>query len=233
MWWRKCKMRHSQTPDLQDPSFDVGRSKYRNVNEDHLRPMQRQTSAKFPSTKTDFNYLCDLVEQWKRKEIKRISLLKLESSKRAEFCALLELEIKLLLIIEEYRNKIKREKEERKNIQLIQKHASPKSQSDSYKFKTNISSTESQWAQVLKEIYISLCQPDIWSQLNAIRHLQDTISSFNSKHIRNILCLLQRENALFNMGVREEQTFLLRERAKMLFMEFIKTFKWNQSVPTT
>jgi hypothetical protein len=75
----------------------------------------------FPRTRADYEMLYAMVENWQKAEIKRISHMKSDVSKRTEFCLLLKKEIESLNAIERYRMELKKEKLAKKELSIMEK----------------------------------------------------------------------------------------------------------------
>jgi hypothetical protein len=75
----------------------------------------------FPRTRADYEILYAMVENWRQAEIKRISSIKSDAPKRAEFCFLLKKEIESLNTIERYRMELKKEKLAKKELSIMEK----------------------------------------------------------------------------------------------------------------
>jgi putative heme degradation protein len=84
--------------------------------------LRKETVHKiFPRTRADYEMLYAMVENWRKAEIKRISSMKTDAAKKAEFCLLLKKEIESLNTIERYRLELKKEKLAKKELSIIEK----------------------------------------------------------------------------------------------------------------
>jgi hypothetical protein len=82
---------------------------------------KEQVRKMFPRTRADYEILYAMVENWRQAEIKRISSMKSDAPKRAEFCFLLKKEIESLNTIERYRMELKKEKVAKKELSILEK----------------------------------------------------------------------------------------------------------------
>jgi hypothetical protein len=85
----------------------------------HLR--KESVRKIFPRTRADYEMLYAKVENWRKAEIKRISSMKTDAPKKAEFCLLLKKEIECLNTIERYRLELKKEKLAKKELSILEK----------------------------------------------------------------------------------------------------------------
>ncbi|KAJ9595630.1 hypothetical protein L9F63_013182 [Diploptera punctata] len=85
------------------------------------KQMKKEVIQKiFPRTRSDYEQLYAMIENWHKTEIKRISSIRANEPKKAEFCLLLKKEVESLRTIEKYRLELKQEKIAKKELELGQ-----------------------------------------------------------------------------------------------------------------
>ncbi|XP_066997158.2 IQ motif and ubiquitin-like domain-containing protein [Anabrus simplex] len=230
--WRAYKMRmgvHRMSSAYR--KYKNWESKERQRFEEERSQFQKQqlSHKTFPCTKSDFALLYNMVERWRTKELKRIAEMKPEAAKKAEFCALLEEEIQLLTAIEQHRIKLKEERLEKRDLQLINKCAEPIVWTGYKGLDIAMDTQNTQRARKLKHLYHSLCQEKFTLQqrLEVLFSLKYAINSYDSKWGSDIVSLLERESKLLLIGIKKAEMNVLRRRIRKMFLEFIKDPKFN------
>jgi hypothetical protein len=116
-WKRFVKMKFEHEEYLKwdrEESMRAERERDERLRKETVRKM-------FPRTRADYEMLYAMVENWRKAEIKRISSMKTDAPKKAEFCLLLKKEIECLNTIERYRLELKQEKLAQKELSIMEK----------------------------------------------------------------------------------------------------------------
>lgn len=118
MAWKrfvKMKMEHEEC-------LKWDREESLRAEREHDERLRKETVRKiFPRTRADYEMLYAMVENWRKAEIKRISSMKTDAAKKAEFCLLLKKEIESLNTIERYRLELKKESLAKKELSIMEK----------------------------------------------------------------------------------------------------------------
>lgn len=183
----------------------------------------------YPKTKADFDMLYALVEKWRRAQIDRISKLKTDAPKKAELCAVLEKEIKLLEAIERHRISISKKQKQKKAMSFMNKVAAPVTWTGYRGMSIKMDTLKTQRAWELKELYLSLSRHDLAhpDRIELLISLKHALRIHCTSLTEELTSLINQECELLIRGVRGKDLEYLRQRIELLFRDFFKDPNFN------
>ncbi|KAK6634908.1 hypothetical protein RUM44_000155 [Polyplax serrata] len=221
---------------IKKMSEEYALRKCREIEEEKKRVLERENRIKmniinmtYPKTKADFNMLYALVEKWWKSQIERISSLKTEAPRKAEFCAVLEKEIKLLEAIEVHRIAVSKEQKRIKALNFMEKVATPVTWTGYRGLTVKMDTLKTQRARELKELFQSLSRHDLEYQdrielLIAVKH---ALRMNYTRLTEELTGLINQECELLIRGVKAKDLEYLRQRIEHLFNEYFKDPLFN------
>ncbi|PSN34770.1 IQ and ubiquitin-like domain-containing protein, partial [Blattella germanica] len=197
--------------------------------ERHNRLRKEIVHKVFPRTRADYEMLYAMIENWRKAEIKRISSMKTTVPKKAEFCLLLQKEIESLRTIEKYRLELKKEKMAKKELDILEKCATPITWTGYKGIEVSMETIHIQRAKELKELYYIMCQNDISveERIELLVSLKYALKSYNPMMTNELISLFEREVNCLVRGVKAKDLILLRLRTQKLFIELMKDPEFN------
>ncbi|XP_021923748.1 IQ and ubiquitin-like domain-containing protein isoform X4 [Zootermopsis nevadensis] len=192
--------------------------------------LRKETARKiFPRTRADYEMLYATVENWRKAEVKRISNIKIDAEKKAEFCLLLKKEIESLNTIERHRLELKKEKLAKKELSIIEKCATPITWLGSNGKEVSMETVHIQRAKELKELYYIMCKENVTAKerIELLMSLKYVLKSYNPKLTNELISLFERECNSLMHGVKAKDLATLRQRTQKLFIELMKDPEFN------
>lgn len=189
----------------------------------------------FPSNRDDFYMLYLMVGKWWQKEWQRICDMKKDESKKAEFVALLEKEIKLLTAIEKHRVEVKQAAMKKQQMRFLEMSSRPVTFRNARGQATTIDDPATQRAREFKEIYGKLVHntDSHKDRIEVLMTLKQLMSNFTAyEYTKDIIKLIDREANLIAIGTADKDLELLRKRIEQLYMDFIHQPQFNPKVAT-
>ncbi|NXF36105.1 IQUB protein, partial [Nyctibius bracteatus] len=185
-----------------------------------------------PKTKEDFELLYHALELWRQEETERINRTLTGAERKAAFCGLLEQEAQLIASIGRHKLNADEENQQKAILHFMNKCAQPK-RWKAYDGKiTEMDTPYTLRARELFEIYRSISMNDIPKdeRLDILLTLRRTVKEHECKLTREIVELIDREVDLMSREVKEHNLEGLRKRICTLFLQYIKTPKFNPEV---
>ncbi|NXA30804.1 IQUB protein, partial [Eudromia elegans] len=185
-----------------------------------------------PKTKEDYELLYRALEVWRQEETKRINKSFTGAERKAALCGLLEQEAKLIASIGRYKLDTDEENRQKTILRFLGKCAQPKSWKA---FDGKITEMDTQYtlrARELLEIYRSISMNEIPKdeRIDVLLTLRRTVKEHDCKLTQEIIELIDREVDLMMRDVKECNLEGLRKRICTLFLQYIKTPKFNPEV---
>ncbi|KAF1485697.1 IQ and ubiquitin-like domain-containing protein, partial [Pygoscelis antarcticus] len=185
-----------------------------------------------PKTKEDFELLYHALELWKQEETERINRTLTGAERKAAFCGLLEQEAQLIASIGRHKLNADEENQQKATLRFLAKCAQPKRWKA---YDGKITEMDTQYtlrARELFEIYRSISMNDIPKdeRIDVLLTLRHTVKEHECKLTWEIVELIDREVDLMSREVKECNLEGLRKRICTLFLQYIKTPKFNAEV---
>ncbi|XP_050763898.1 IQ and ubiquitin-like domain-containing protein [Gymnogyps californianus] len=185
-----------------------------------------------PKTKEDFELLYHALELWRQEETERINRTLTGAERKAAFCGLLEQEAQLIASIGRHKLNADEENQQKAILHFLDKCAQPKRWKA---YDGKITEMDTQYtlrARELFEIYRSISMNDIPKdeRIDVLLTLRHTVKEHECKLTREIVELIDREVDLMSREVKECNLEGLRKRICTLFLQYIKTPKFNPEV---
>ncbi|KAM6302037.1 IQ motif and ubiquitin-like domain-containing protein [Podargus strigoides] len=185
-----------------------------------------------PKTKEDFELLYRALKLWKQEETERINRTLTGAERKAAFCGLQEQEAQLIASIGRHKLNADEENQQKAILHFLDKCAQPK------KWKAydgKITEMDTQYtlrARELSEIYRSISMNGITKdeRTDILLTLRHTVEEHECKLTQEIVELIDREVDLMSREVKECNLQGLRKRICTLFLQYIKTPKFNPEV---
>ncbi|XP_075349299.1 IQ motif and ubiquitin-like domain-containing protein isoform X1 [Mycteria americana] len=185
-----------------------------------------------PKTKEDFELLYHALELWRQEETERINRTLTGAERKAAFCGLLEQEAQLIASIGRHKLNADEENQQKAILHFLDKCAQPK-RWKAYDGKiTEMDTQGTLRARELFEIYRSISMNDIPKdeRIDVLLTLRRTVKEHECKLTWEIVELIDREVDLMSREVKEYNLEGLRKRICTLFLQYIKTPKFNPEV---
>ncbi|KFQ85985.1 IQ and ubiquitin-like domain-containing protein, partial [Phoenicopterus ruber ruber] len=185
-----------------------------------------------PKTKEDFELLYHALELWRQEETERINRTLTGAERKAAFCGLLEQEAQLIASIGRHKLNADEANLQKAILHFLDKCAQPKRWKA---YDGKITEMDTQYtlrARELFEIYRSISMNDIPKdeRIDVLLTLRRTVKEHECKLTREIVELIDREVDLMSREVKECNLEGLRKRICTLFLQYIKTPKFNPEV---
>ncbi|NXF01963.1 IQUB protein, partial [Smithornis capensis] len=201
----------------------------REREEKFIREYERKLN---PKTKEDFELLYHDLELWRQEETERINRTLTGAERKAALCELLEQEAQLIACFERHKANANEENQQKSILRLLDKCAQPK-RWKAYDGKiTEMDTQDTLRARELFEIYRSVNTEDIPrdERTAVLLTLKCTVKEHECKLSQEIVELIDREVDLMSREVKECNLEGLRKRICTLFLQYIKTPKFNPGV---
>ncbi|XP_037244809.1 IQ and ubiquitin-like domain-containing protein [Falco rusticolus] len=185
-----------------------------------------------PKTKEDFELLYHDLELWRQEETERINRTLTGAERKAALCGLLEQEAQMIASVGRHKLNADKENQQKAILQFLDKCAQPK-RWKAYDGKTTEMDTQDTLrARELLEIYCSIRMNDIPKdeRVDVLLTLRRTVKEHECKLTQEIVELIDREVDLMLREVKECNLEGLRKRICTLFLQYIKTPKFNPEV---
>ncbi|NXY86689.1 IQUB protein, partial [Alcedo cyanopectus] len=185
-----------------------------------------------PKTKEDFELLYQALEMWMQEETERINTTLTGAERKAALCGLLEQEAQLIASFGRYKVNLNEETEQKAILRFLDKCAQPKRWKAFDGKITEMDTQDKLRARDLFEIYYSISMKGIPEdeRIDVLLTLRSTVKEHDCKLIQEIVELIDREIDLMSRGVKECNLEGLRKRICTLFLQYIKTPKFNPEV---
>ncbi|KGL77076.1 IQ and ubiquitin-like domain-containing protein, partial [Tinamus guttatus] len=185
-----------------------------------------------PKTKEDYELLYRALEVWRQEETKRINESLSGTERKAALCGLLEQEAQLIASINRYKLDTDEENRQQAILRFLGKCAQPKSWKAFDGKITEMDTPYTLRARELLEIYRSISMDDIPKdeRIDVLLTLRRTVKEHDCKLTQEIVELIDREVDLTMRDVKECNLEGLRKRICTLFLQYIKTPKFNPEV---
>ncbi|NXW64428.1 IQUB protein, partial [Eurystomus gularis] len=185
-----------------------------------------------PKTKEDFELLYQALELWKQEETERINRTLTGAERKAALCGLLEHEVQMIASIGRHKLNADEENQQKAILRFLDKCAQPKRWKA---YDGKITEMDTQYtlrARELFEIYRSISMNDIPrnERIDVLLTLKSTVKEHECKLTQEIVELVDREVDLMSREVKECNLEGLRKRICTLFLQYIKTPKFNPEV---
>ncbi|CAN0081824.1 unnamed protein product [Bubo scandiacus] len=185
-----------------------------------------------PKTKKDFELLYHALELWRQEETECINRTLTGAERKAAFCGLLEKEAQLIAAIGRHKLNADEENQQKAILHFLDKCAQPKRWKA---YDGKITEMDTQYtihARELFEIYRSISMNDIPKdeRIDVLLTLRRTVKEHECKLTQEIVELIDREVDLMSREVKECNLEGLRKRICTLFLQYIKTPKFNPEV---
>ncbi|NXS59600.1 IQUB protein, partial [Brachypteracias leptosomus] len=165
-----------------------------------------------PKTKEDFELLYQALELWRQEETERINRTLSGAERKAALCGLLEQEAQLIASIGRHKLNADEENQQKAMLHFLDKVSD-------YTLR----------ARELFEIYRSISMNDVPKneRIDVLLTLKHTVKEHECKLTQEIVELIDREVDLMSREVKECNLEGLRKRICTLFLQYIKTPKFN------
>ncbi|NXC40094.1 IQUB protein, partial [Penelope pileata] len=185
-----------------------------------------------PKTKEDFDLLYNAVELWRQEETEQINRTLTGAERKAALCGLLEQEAQLIASIGRHKLNADEENQQKAVLHFLNKCAQPKRWRA---YDGKITEMDTQYtlrARELLEIYCSVSMKDIPKdeRIDVLLTLRSTVKEHECELTQEIVELIDREVDLRSREVKECNLEGLRKRICTLFLQYIKTPKFNPEV---
>ncbi|KFQ34115.1 IQ and ubiquitin-like domain-containing protein, partial [Mesitornis unicolor] len=185
-----------------------------------------------PKTKEDFELLYHALQLWRQKETERINRTLTGAERKAAFCGLLEQETQLIASIGKHKLNADEENQQKAILRFLDKCAQPKRWKA---YDGKITQMDTQYtlrARELLEIYRSISMNDIPKdeRIDVLLTLRHTVKEHECKLTQEIVELIDREVDLMSRDMKECNLEGLRKRICTLFLQYIKTPKFNPEI---
>ncbi|NXE09897.1 IQUB protein, partial [Lophotis ruficrista] len=185
-----------------------------------------------PKTKEDFELVYQALELWRQEETERINRTLTGGERKAALCELLEEEAELIASIGRKKQNADEENQPKAILRFLDKCAQPK-RWKAYDGKiTEMDTQQTLRARELFEMYRSVSK-DCFTKgerRDVLLTLRRTVKEHECKLTWEIVELIDREVDLMSRKVKECNLEGLRKRICTLFLQFIKTPKFNPEV---
>ncbi|NWU96401.1 IQUB protein, partial [Upupa epops] len=198
--------------------------------EDRLRREQERRLN--PKTKEDFELLFHALELWRQEETEQINRSLTGAERKAAFCGLLEQEAQMIASIGRHKLNADEDNQQKAILRFLDKCAQPK-RWKAYDGKiTQVDTQDTLRARELFEIYRSIRMWNIPKdeRKDILLTLRHTVKEHECKLTQEIVELIDREFDLMSREVKECNLEGLRKRICTLFLQYIKTPKFNPEV---
>ena len=221
---------------LKKMSEEYKRRRCWELEQERKRVLERENRIKtniinmtYPKTRADFDMLYAMVEKWRKTQVDRISKLKTEAPKKAELCAVLEKEIKLLEAIEVHRIAVCKKQKEIKNLKFMEKVSAPVTWTGYRGMTVKMDTLKTQRARELKELYHSLSRQDLnyEDRIELLISLKHALRMQTSTLTEELISLINQECEMIVRGVKAKDLDYLRQRIEFLFQEYFKDPYFN------
>ncbi|KAK2517028.1 Iqub [Columba livia] len=185
-----------------------------------------------PKTKEDFELLYHALELWRQEETERINRTYTGAERKAALCGLLEEEAQLIASIGRHKLNADEENQHKAILNFLDKCTQPK-RWKAYDGKiTEMDTPNILRARELLEIYNSISMNDIPKdeRMDVLGILRLRMKEHECKLTQEILELIDREVDLMSREVKECNLEGLRKRICTLFLQYVKTPKFNPEV---
>uniref|UniRef100_A0A8C6YLB5 IQ motif and ubiquitin domain containing n=1 Tax=Nothoprocta perdicaria TaxID=30464 RepID=A0A8C6YLB5_NOTPE len=185
-----------------------------------------------PRTKEDYELLYRALEVWRQEETERINKSLTGTQRKAALCGLLEQEAKLIASIGRYKLDTDEENRQKTILRFLGKCAEPKRWKAFDGKITEMDTQHTLRARELLEIYRSISMNEIPKEerIDVLLTLRRTVKEHDCKLTQEIVELIDREVDLMMRDVKECNLEGLRKRICTLFLQYIKTPKFNPEV---
>ncbi|NWR64767.1 IQUB protein, partial [Bucorvus abyssinicus] len=205
-------------------------SRRKKEKEERLRREHEQRLN--PKTKEDFELLFRALELWRQEETEQINRTLTGVERKAALCGLLEQEAQLIASIGRHKLNADEENHQKAVLQFLDKCAQPKRWKA---FDGKITEVDTQYtlrARELFEVYSSVSVNDVPKdeRIDVLLTLRRTVKEHECKLTLEIVELIDREVDLMSREVKEYNLEGLRKRICTLFLQYIKTPKFNPEV---
>ncbi|NWX16364.1 IQUB protein, partial [Aegotheles bennettii] len=185
-----------------------------------------------PRTKEDFELLYHDLELWRQEETERINRTLTGAERKAAFCGVLEQEAELIAAIGRQKLNAGEENQQKAILHFLDKCAQPKRWKA---YDGKITEMDTQYtlrARELFEIYSNISMNGIpkGERRDVLLTLRQTVKEHECKLTQEIVELIDREVDLMSREVKEWNLEGLRKRICTLFLQYIKTPKFNPEV---
>ncbi|XP_025968844.2 IQ motif and ubiquitin-like domain-containing protein isoform X2 [Dromaius novaehollandiae] len=185
-----------------------------------------------PKTKEDYELLYHALESWRQEEMEQFNRTLTGTERKAALCGFLEQETQLIASIGRHKLDADEENQQKAVLRFLDKCAQPKSWKA---FDGKITEMDTQYtlrARELFEIYRSISMNEILKdeRIDVLLTLRRTVKEHGCKLTQEIVELIDREVDLMLRDVKECNLEGLRKRICTLFLQYIKTPKFNPEV---
>ncbi|NXL89633.1 IQUB protein, partial [Alectura lathami] len=185
-----------------------------------------------PKTKEDFELLYHALELWRQEETEQINRTLTGAERKAALCGLLEEETQLIASIGRHKLNADEENQQKAVLRFLDKCAQPKRWKA---YDGKITEMDTQYtlrARELLEIYRSVSMNNIPKdeRIDVLLTLKHTAKEHECELTQEIVELIDREIDLMSRAVKECNLEGLRKRICTLFLQYIKTPKFNPEV---
>lgn len=197
-----------------------------------IRVKQDIINMVYPKTRADFEALYAMVERWRKAQVERIGKLKTEAPRKAELCAVLEKEIKLLEAIEVHRIAVAKEQRKKKELGFLEKVSQPVTWTGYRGMTIQMDTLKTQRARELRELYLSLSRDDLNYQdrIELLISIKYALRTSGTRLADDLSNLLNRECEMLIRGVSSKKLEYLRRRIDHLFIKYFKEPDFNPEV---
>ncbi|KFR11184.1 IQ and ubiquitin-like domain-containing protein, partial [Opisthocomus hoazin] len=185
-----------------------------------------------PKTREDFERLYHALELWRQEETERINRTLTGAERKAAFCGLLEQEAQLIASIGRHKLNADEENQQKAILHFLDKCAQPRRWKAYHGKITEMDTQYTLRARELFEIYRSISMNDIPKdeRTDVLLTLRHTVKEHECKLTKEIVELIDMEVDLMSREVKECNLEGLRKRICTLFLQYIKTPKFNPEV---
>ncbi|NXW83480.1 IQUB protein, partial [Alopecoenas beccarii] len=185
-----------------------------------------------PKTKDDFELLYHALELWRQEETERINRTFTGAERKAALCGLLDEEAQLIASIGRHKLNADEENQHKAILNFLDKCAQPKRWKAFDGKITEMDTPNILRARELLEIYNSISMNDIPKdeRIDVLGILRLTVKEHECKLTQEIVELIDREVDLMSREVKECNLEGLRKRICTLFLQYVKTPKFNPEV---
>ncbi|NXN95348.1 IQUB protein, partial [Rhinopomastus cyanomelas] len=191
-----------------------------------------------PKTKADFELLFHALELWMQEETEKINRTFTGAERKAAFCGLLEQEAQMIACLGRHKLNADADNQQKAILRFLKFHklflkcAQPKRWKAYDGQTTEVDTQDTLRARDLFEIYRSI---HMWQipkdeRKDVLLTLRRTVKEHECKLTQEIVELIDRELDLMAREVKEVNLEGLRKRICTLFLQYIKTPKFNPEV---
>ncbi|KFQ29407.1 IQ and ubiquitin-like domain-containing protein, partial [Merops nubicus] len=185
-----------------------------------------------PKTKEDFELLFQALELWRQEETERINRTLTGAERKAALCGLLEQEAQLIASIGRQKLNADEENQQKAILHFLDKCAQPKRWRAYDGRMTEMDTQDTLRARELLETYRSVSGGGVpkAERIALLSALRRTLEEHECKLTKEILELIDREVDLMSREVKDCNLEGLRKRICTLFLQYVKTPKFNPEV---